>query len=88
MATIRIKTRLESDTLTLPEIRPLIGKTVEIRVSEAPPSAAERMLDAEFHAECEADPSPEVSLEEVRAILSKIPGSLAADIIAERDERF
>ncbi len=28
------------------------------------------------------------TLEEVRSILSKIPGSLAADIIAERADRF
>lgn len=28
------------------------------------------------------------TLEEVRNILSKIPGSLAADIIAEREDRF
>lgn len=28
------------------------------------------------------------TLEEVRGILSKIPGSLAADIVAGRDDRF
>jgi hypothetical protein len=88
MGTIRIKTRLVSETLVLPEIRPLIGKNVEISVTEEPQSPAERLLDTEYHAECEADTSPEVSLDEVRRITSKIPGSMAADVIADRDERL
>jgi hypothetical protein len=88
MGTIRIKTRLESETLVLPEIRPLIGKNVEISVTEEPKSPAERLLDTEYHAECEADTSPEVSLDEVRSITSKIPGSMSAEVIADRDERL
>ena len=91
MSTIRIKTRLESETLVLPELRPLIGKTVEIRVTENPPSALDDLIDWEYLAEVEAefaeDPTPIPSLEEVRAALSSIPGSLTADIRAERDER-
>jgi predicted DNA-binding antitoxin AbrB/MazE fold protein len=31
---------------------------------------------------------PEVSLEEVQAALAKIPGSMTATFIAEREERF
>ncbi|MCI0681311.1 MAG: hypothetical protein L0Y71_04335 [Gemmataceae bacterium] len=85
--TIRIKTRVESETLVLPELRPLVGKTVEIRVTEAPESTIDRLLDAEYHADCEADTSPEVSLAEVRAGLASIPGDMAADFAAERDER-
>lgn len=34
MSTIRIRRKIENETLTLPELRPLIGKTVEITVSD------------------------------------------------------
>ena len=34
MSTFHIRKKLDSDTVTLPEIRPLIGKTVEIIVHE------------------------------------------------------
>lgn len=34
MDTIRISQKLDSDTLYLPQVRPLIGKTVEIIVRE------------------------------------------------------
>lgn len=37
---IRIRRTLDSDTLHLPELRPLIGRTVEIVVEEAPPDPA------------------------------------------------
>ena len=89
MSTIRIKTRLESETLVLPELRPLIGKTVEIQVTEKSPSALDDLIDWEYLAELEAeeDPAPIPSLEEVRAALSSIPGTMTADIRAERDER-
>jgi hypothetical protein len=36
MSTIRIHRTLDSDTLHLPELKPLIGKAVEITVTEAP----------------------------------------------------
>jgi hypothetical protein len=87
MAPIRIRTRLESDTLVLPELRPLVGKMVEIRVTEEAGSAVERLLDTDYLADCEADTSPEVTLAEVRTGLSSIPGSMTADYMAERDER-
>jgi hypothetical protein len=68
-----------------------LGKTVEISVREQPESTIDAMIDWEYLAELEAefaeDPSPIPSLEEVRAALSSIPGSLTADIRAERDER-
>src|SRR5713226_885454 len=64
MTPIRIKTRIESDTLVLPELRLLVGKTVEIRVTEAGESAVDRLLDSDYHADCEADTSPEVQLAE------------------------
>ncbi len=44
-------------------------------------------LDDEYHAECEADATPDVSLAEVRAALAVLPGDLTADFAAERDER-
>jgi predicted DNA-binding antitoxin AbrB/MazE fold protein len=35
-----------------------------------------------------AETGPAPSLEEVRRILSKIPGNMSDDLIAEREERF
>ena len=35
MSTIRVRRTLDSDTLHLPELRPLIGRTVDIVVEEA-----------------------------------------------------
>lgn len=46
-------------------------------------------IDHEYHAECErdAEDGDEDSLEEVRRILSKIPGKMSDDIIADREDR-
>ncbi len=44
-------------------------------------------IDADYHAECAADATPVPTLAEARAVAAKVPGSLAADLIAERDER-
>ena len=87
MTPIRIKSRLESDTLVLPELRHLVGWTVEIRVTITGESAVDRLLDSDYHADCEADTSPEVPLADVRAGLANIPGDMTADFAAERDER-
>ena len=91
MTTIRITKHLDSETLTLPELRPLLGKTVEIRIREEPASPIDDLIDWEYLAALEAeeaaDPSPVPSLEEVRAIMSKIPGNMAADIIEDREDR-
>jgi len=78
---------LESDTLVLPQLRRLVGKTVEIRVTEAADSEVDRLLDTDYHADCEADTAPEVSLDDVRAGLASIPGDMTADFTAERDDR-
>lgn len=51
------------------------------------PPAVERLLDTDYHAQCEADASPEVTLAEVRAGLASIPGDMTADFAAERDDR-
>ncbi len=50
-------------------------------------AAEEALLDEEFLAYCETQADDTVSLEHVRQALAKIPGSLADDIRAERDER-
>jgi predicted DNA-binding antitoxin AbrB/MazE fold protein len=47
----------------------------------------EPWLDADYLAECFMEAEDDVSLEEVRAALAKIPGSLTEDFIAERDDR-
>jgi hypothetical protein len=39
MSAIRIRKTIDSDTLTLPELRPLIGRTVEIVIEEQPAAA-------------------------------------------------
>ena len=36
MNSIRIKRKIESETLTLPEVKPFVGREVEIQISEAP----------------------------------------------------
>jgi hypothetical protein len=87
MAAIQITTRLESETLVLPELRCLVGKIVQIRVTEEPESTVDRLLDADYHVDCEGDTSPEVSLAEVREALKSIPGDMTADFSAEREER-
>jgi hypothetical protein len=38
MSAIRIRKRIDSDTLTLPELRPFIGRTVEIVIEESAPA--------------------------------------------------
>ena len=80
MEPIRIRTTLESDTLTLPELRPLIGKAVEIRVVERKPGKRRTRR--------RADDGPVPTLEEVRAAMAVIPGKLSDLVIAEREERF
>jgi hypothetical protein len=51
------------------------------------PDALEARLDAAFIAAAKRDADPTVSLEEVRQILAKVPGTLAEAVRAERDER-
>jgi hypothetical protein len=56
MSVIHIHRRIDSETLHLPELRPLIGKTVQIVVTEqpAPPSVTEKDWEA-FFAEAGTD---------------------------------
>jgi predicted transcriptional regulator len=48
----------------------------------------EDWLDWDCIREAKAEADPNVTLEEVRKALSKIPGSMAEAINAEREERF
>ncbi|MBY0227926.1 MAG: hypothetical protein K2W96_01465 [Gemmataceae bacterium] len=41
MSTVRIRTKLESDTPHLPALAPLVGKVVEVLVVEVPPITRE-----------------------------------------------
>lgn len=47
----------------------------------------EDWLDAECLRECAAEADEAVSLESVRRALAKIPGSLTAEFVRERDDR-
>ena len=49
-------------------------------------TAEENLLDHEFLSYCETQGDDSVSLEDVRRALAKIPGSLANDIRALRDQ--
>src|SRR6266851_6637134 len=60
-------------------------KRVVLTVENAT-AVEENVLDQEFLAYCETQADDSVSLEAVRQALAKIPGSLADDIRAERDE--
>ena len=51
------------------------------------PGALEGRLDAACLAAARQGADPSVSLEEVRTILAKVPGTLARAAIAEREER-
>ena len=48
------------------------------------------LIDHEFVAECERELEGKdiLTVEEVRRMLAKIPGSLAEEILAEREDRF
>lgn len=49
MESIRIRTKVESETLHLPQLKPLIGKPVEILVVELPPAAREEVFAEAIH---------------------------------------
>ena len=51
------------------------------------PLAYDEILDTEYLAECVKEADPSITLESVHKALSKIPGSMTQDLIAERDER-
>jgi hypothetical protein len=60
---IHIKRKLDSETLHLPELKPLIGRTVEITVEEQPPEVSDQ-----FYAELARLPDTEGAFEAQKAI--------------------
>jgi len=58
---------------------------VIITISDEVP--VEPWLDTDYLAACVQEGDDDVSLEQVRAALAKIPGSLTDDFIAEREDR-
>jgi predicted DNA-binding antitoxin AbrB/MazE fold protein len=66
-----------------PELREHQHLTVTIDT----PGALDDRLDAACLSAARRDADPSVSLEEVRGILAKVPGTLAQAAIAEREER-
>ena len=46
MNAIKIHTHLESDTIRIPELRPMIGKDVEITIREEVPEEYKSLADA------------------------------------------
>ena len=51
------------------------------------PRQEESWLDTEYMDSCAAEVHKQVSLDRMREILSKVPGSLADDIIEDRGDR-
>ncbi len=58
---------------------------VNVTITDEAPG--EPWLDTECLAACAGEAGDSVTLEEVRAALAKIPGSLTEDFIVERDDR-
>lgn len=57
-------------------------------LQEEPSNQKESVLDNEFMDDCSREADASVTIETVRQILARIPGSISADIIAERAERI
>jgi hypothetical protein len=83
-------------TLTIPDdvFRHLVARAEELNTSVEDlaarllhPADGTVRIDTEYHAECATDPGPVPTLAEVRAVMAKLPGSLSADLIADRDDR-
>lgn len=77
MEALHIKRKLESESL--PELKPLIGKTVEVIVFTESEDGAERLrtpaeLRAELEAECAAEGRAPVR--DLRAMTGKWPGEM------------
>jgi predicted DNA-binding antitoxin AbrB/MazE fold protein len=70
------------EPLDLPE-----HQQVAVVVSQLPTASLdEDWMDTEYLRLAASEADDSISLEAVRAALAKIPGSLTADFIAERDE--
>jgi hypothetical protein len=61
---VRIRRKLDSETLHLPELKPLIGRTVEITIVEQPADVRD-----EFYAEAACLPESEEAFEKQKTLL-------------------
>lgn len=67
---------------------PQLREHQHLRVTiDIPAGSVEDRLDAACLTAARGDADPTVSLEEVRRILAKVPGTLAQAVITEREER-
>ena len=71
----------------LEPLPPQLQEHQHLTVTIDTPGRLEAMLDADCVAAAKREADPTVSLEEVRRILAKVPGSLAKAVIAERADR-
>jgi predicted DNA-binding antitoxin AbrB/MazE fold protein len=71
----------------LEPLPPQIREHQHLLVTIDTPDVLEDRLDAACLAAAKRDADPTVSLEEVRRILAKVPGTLAQAVSAEREER-
>jgi predicted DNA-binding antitoxin AbrB/MazE fold protein len=68
---------------------PLIEETeVELEISTPQSISADDLTDSETIAEARKRKRPSITLDELLAITSQIPGSMADDIIAMREDRL
>ncbi|MFN0101704.1 MAG: antitoxin AF2212-like protein [Bryobacteraceae bacterium] len=73
----------------LEPLRPAECQRVFLTIGETAATVVDDdLLDQELLSGLEGEEIPEVTLEEVQAVLAKIPGSMTADFVAEREERF
>ena len=84
----RIEVVYENGVLRpLAPLPPQLREHQHLTVTIESPGALEDRLDTACLAAAKRDADPTVSLEEVRRILAKAPGTLAQAVIAEREER-
>jgi predicted DNA-binding antitoxin AbrB/MazE fold protein len=84
----RIEVVYENGVLRpLGPLPPQLREHQHLTVTIDTPGALEDRLDAACLAAARRDADPTVTLEEVRRILAKVPGSLAQLVSAQREER-
>lgn len=67
----------------------LENQKVSLTIATLPANLDEAAyLDTDLHRYCESRADDSITLEQVRKELASIPGPIADDIIAEREERF
>ncbi|HMV50182.1 MAG TPA: antitoxin family protein [Blastocatellia bacterium] len=65
------------------------NQKVSLTIATLPATTDEAAyLDTDLHRYCESRADDGITLEQVRKELASIPGSIAGDIIEDREERF